>query len=64
MKKQIIKELEKIAKKHGSDELAQVIETIYCSGQVSTQDDPLPIGQCPTGKIWNPILQKCVDDLG
>lgn len=62
--KKIIKKLEKIAEKQGAEELTKVIESIYCNSVQTMGDPPLPPGKCPTGKVWNPILEKCVDDLG
>ena len=62
MKKQIIKKLEKIAEKHGADELAAVIDGIYCNGQVTTQGDP-PL-TCPAGYVYSESLKKCIPDIG
>lgn len=61
-KKQIIKGLEKLATKHGSENLTEVVESIYCNVGVVTQGDPPR--SCPPGQIYNEILKKCVDDIG
>lgn len=61
--KNIIKKLEKIAEKHGAENLEEVVKKIYCTdGGVSTQGDP-PL-TCGPNQVYNEILKKCVDDIG
>lgn len=60
-KKKIIKKLEKIAEKHGAELLAEVVTGIYLNGDVTTNGNA---PACPLGQVWNPIIKRCVDDLG
>lgn len=60
--KKIIKKLEKIAEKHGAEELKAAIQAIHYPDIVA-QGGPID-HECAEGDVWNPILKACVDDLG
>lgn len=59
----VLELLQKIVNLYGKDNVKQAIESFEdTEGIIKTQG--VPPGGCPVGQTYNPILGRCVDNIG